>query len=78
MAGGGSMSITYRDLLANLQAMTDEQLNLDVTVFVSGVGEFYSLVSDFPMVVVNREIQNEYTPGSQESALDEGHPYLVI
>lgn len=72
------MSITYRDLLTNLQAMTEEQLNQNVTVFVSGVSEFYSLVEDYPLVVVNREIQNEYTPGSQESALDEGHPYLVI
>lgn len=72
------MSITYRDLLTNLQAMTEEQLKQNVTVFVSGVSEFYSLVEDYPLVVVNREIQNEYTPGSQESALDEGHPYLVI
>jgi len=49
-----------------------------VTVFVSGVNEFYPLVQDYPFVVVDREIQNEFTPGAQESALDEGHPYLVI
>ena len=68
----------YRELLAELQGMNPEQLNQDVTVYVSGVGEFYGLVGDYPLVVVNHEIQNEFTPGSQESALDEGHPYLVI
>jgi hypothetical protein len=72
------MNTTYQDLLIMLQGMTPEQLRMDVTIYVSGVGEFYSLVGDYPMVVVNREIQNEFTPGSQESALDEGHPYLVI
>jgi hypothetical protein len=72
------MNTTYQDLLIMLQDMTPEQLQMDVTVYVSGVSEFYALNGDYPIVVVNREIQNEFTPGSQESALDEGHPYLVI
>ncbi len=69
---------TYQDLLLMIQDMTEEQRRMDVTVYVSGVSEFYPLVSDYPFVVVNREIQNEFTPGLQESALDDGHPYLVI
>lgn len=72
------MSITYRELIENLKALPDARLDDTVTVFVSGTNEFYPLVQDYPFVVVDREIQNEFTPGAQESALDDGHAYLVI
>ena len=72
------MALTYRELIENLKELPDERLDDTVTVFVSGVNEFYPLVQDYPFIVVNREFQNEFTPGSQESALDDGHPYLVI
>ena len=72
------MALTYRELIENLKELPEEQLDNDVTVFVSGTGEFYGLVDDYPYVVMDSEIQNEFTPGSQESALDDGHPYLVI
>lgn len=72
------MSLTYRELIENLKELPDERLDDDVIVFVSGLNEFYPLVTDYPFVVVNDEIQNEYTPGSQEGVLDNGQPYLVI
>lgn len=72
------MALTYRELIENLKSLPDARLDDTVTVFVSGANEFYPLVEDYPFVVVDREIQNEFTPGAQESALDEGHPYLVI
>ncbi len=72
------MALTYRELIENLKELPAERLDDDVTVFVSGTGEFYSLVDDYPYVVMDSEIQNEFTPGSQESTLDDGHPYLVI
>ena len=72
------MALTYRELLENLKELPAERLDDNVTVFVSGTGEFYPLVDDYPYVVTDSEIQNEFTPGSQESALDDGHAYLVI
>jgi hypothetical protein len=63
------MTITYRELIENLRALPDARLDDTVTVFVSGVGEFYSLVQDYPFVV---------TDGSINDTLDDGHPYLVI
>ena len=63
------MAISYRDLLENIQKMNPEQLDQTVTVFVSGVGEFYSLVEDFPLVEAQAETNDQ---------LDPGHPYLVI
>ena len=63
------MSIKYRDLLENIQAMTPEQLDQTVTVYVSGVDEFYSLVQDFPIVIAQPE---------NNDVLDPGHLYLVI
>ena len=72
------MSITYRELIENLKELPDERLDDTVTVFVSGANEFYPLVQDYPFAVVDSEIRDEFIPGARESALDEGHPYLVI
>ena len=49
--------------------LTPEQLEQDVTVYVSGVDEFYGLVQDYPIAVA----QSENT-----DVLDPGHTYLVI
>jgi hypothetical protein len=68
------MRITYRELIENLKSLPDARLDDTVTVYVSGVGEFYPLVQDYPFVVVD----GKSAPGDPEFALDEGHPYLVI
>ena len=63
------MALTYRELIENLKALPDARLDDTVTVFVTGVGEFYPVVDDFPFVVAGGNINDE---------LDDGHPYLVI
>jgi len=63
------MALTYRELIENLKALPDARLDDTVTVFVSGVNEFYPLVGDFPFVVADASIND---------VLDNGHPYLVI
>ena len=72
------MEMTYRDLLENIKAMSNKQLDQTVVIYVSGSDEFYPLVEDFPYVETNQEIQNEFTPGATSSFLDDGHVYLVI
>lgn len=71
------MTMTYRALLNSLHALTPEQLDTNVTVFIREQGEFYPVVSDYPFVIADASLQ-ENAPGSQESVLDDGHPYLVI
>ena len=60
--------MTWQDLKEQLANFTEEQLKQDVTVFVQGVGEYYPVVGDYPLVE------------SDESCdvLDPGHKYLVI
>jgi hypothetical protein len=71
------MAMTYRALLNSLQVLTPEQLDSNVTVFIREQGEFYPIVDDYPFVIAGTS-SHEDVPGSQESALDDGHPYLVI
>ena len=59
--------MTYRELAEYISNLTDEQKNSDVTVLVSGAGEYYSLVEDYPAVEADCS-----------DVLDENHPYLVI
>ena len=59
--------MTYRELAEYISNLTDEQKDCDVTVFVSGVAEYYSLVGDYPA-----------TEAESSDVLDENHPYLVI
>jgi hypothetical protein len=70
------MALTYRELIENLQSLPDERLDDNVTVFVSGLNEFYPLVEDFPFVVTDSEYVA--TPGCGDGVLDDGHAYLVI
>ena len=57
----------YRDLLTELQLLSEEQLNQDVTVYVSGADEYYPLVPDYPVAV-----------SEADDVLDADHFYLVI
>lgn len=61
--------MTYAELLERLQNATPEQLQQDVTVYVSGVDEFYALVHDHPVCE---------TVEDKHDQLDPGHLYLVI
>jgi hypothetical protein len=63
------MSFTYKDLAERIAAMTPEQLNSDVTVYVTGVDEYYPLLKETPVVDSDPEVNDQ---------LDPGHPYLVI
>lgn len=63
------MTFTYKDLAERIAAMTPEQQSMDVTVYVTGVNEYYSLVGDYPVVESDPEIND---------VLDPNHPYLVI
>ena len=57
----------YRDLLTELQLLSEEQLNQDVTVYVSEQDEYYPLVPDYPVAV-----------SETDDVLDSDHFYLVI
>jgi hypothetical protein len=59
--------MTYAELAEYMAGMTEEQLATDVTVFVHGVGEYYSLMPDSPVM------QSEV-----DDVLTAGHVYLVI
>ena len=60
--------MTYAQLAAKISTMTEDQLNSDVTVYVSDVDEFYSVVDDYPFLI----------SCDDTDVLDTGHPYLVI
>ena len=57
----------YRQLLDELQLLSEEQLDQDVTVYVSGVDEYYALRSDYPVAI-----------SEADDVLDEDHFYLAI
>jgi hypothetical protein len=60
--------MTYAELKDMLKEFTDAQLEQTVTIYVSGLDEYYPLVGDYPLCE------------SDESCdvLDPGHRYLVI
>mgnify|MGYP006435272301 CR=1 FL=1 len=60
-------NMTYLELANELANMTPEQLNTDITVYVSGVDEYYSVVNDYPLVF-----------SDTDDVLDANHPYFVI
>lgn len=59
--------MNYRELLEELQQLNEEQLAQDVTVYVSGVGEYYPLRPDSPVAV-----------SEADDVLDKDHFYLSI
>jgi hypothetical protein len=60
--------MTYQELKEALIEFTDEQLQQDVTVYVSDNDEFYPLVDVHPLVESD----------DKNDVLDVGHKYLVI
>ena len=60
--------MTYGELMQQLIQLTPEQLETDVTVYVTADGEFYPLVADYPFCLANES----------DDVLDDEHPYLVI
>ena len=56
--------MTYKELLTRLSAMSDAELALDATVWVSDVDEFWP---------VRYVLEN-----AEADVLDEGHPYMAI
>lgn len=59
---------TYRELLEQLRALPEDQLDNDVTVYVSGMDEFYPLDPNNPMGIA----------GPEHDVLDPHHFYLII
>lgn len=59
--------MTYGELLKELQKLSPENLNQDVTIFVSEQDEYYPLMGDYPFC------ESQY-----DDVLDNGHRYLVI
>ena len=58
---------TYRELLNAMKILTPEQLDMNVTVYIRGVDEFYPIQS-FGV-----------TPGNLPAdVLDPNHPYLLV
>lgn len=60
--------MTYKELMMEISRMTPEQQESDVTVFVTGVGEYFGLLES-PLVFSDPDIND---------VLDPNHPYLVI
>ncbi len=61
--------MTWAELAEYIGNLSQEQQQTDVTVYVSGVDEFYPLVADYPVVEASAD---------KTDVLDDGHPYLVI
>lgn len=58
--------MTYKELKDQLDGLTEEQLDMDVTIYDAEIDEFYGCYS--PKLEIN----------TTDSTLDEGHPYLTI
>ena len=50
--------MTYRELLNELGCLTDQQLNQDVTVYLTEQDEYFGLMSDYP-VAISDSINND-------------------
>jgi hypothetical protein len=58
--------MTYQELLVQLEAMSQEQLNMDVTVYICDSEEYYA-------------IQDEIVFATEEcEVLDVNHPVLYL
>ncbi len=61
------MTFTWRKLATEIAQMTEEQKDTDVTVFVSGIDEYYGPLED--AVSFSAE---------DNDVLDVGHPHIRI
>lgn len=59
---------TYADLIEYLSNIPKERLNDSVTIFVSGLNEFYTLDKNYPILESDNSCD----------ILDEGHVYFKI
>jgi hypothetical protein len=60
--------MTWEDLKDMIKDFTEEQLKQTVTIYVSGVDEYYAPVGDYPLVESDDTCD----------VLDAGSKYLVI
>lgn len=60
--------MTYAELAEYISNLTDEQKQMDVTVLVRGVDEYYPLNDEYPVA----------ESGNLTEVLDIGTPYLII
>ena len=58
----------YRDLLAQLQKLSEDQLDMDVTVFDKHSEEYFAVLE---MGIVTEEFNDD-------GVLDHSHPFLVF
>ena len=61
--------MTYRELAEQISTMNESQLNMDVTVYVAGLDEYYPVMDDYSL---------SYVDSTTIDVLDHDHPYLVI
>ena len=59
--------MTYKELRAEIDAMNEYQINTDVTVYVTGVDEYYPLARP-----------TELDFASVNDVLDKTHPFLIV
>ena len=57
-------NLTYRELLRQLSAMSEEWLDANVTVYLEGIDEYFPI----KRFLINKE----------DDVLDEGHPFLEV
>lgn len=62
--------MTYQELLEEIEKLTPEQRKMDVTVYIRGVDEYYTVDPELPI--------NHNIPPNTNDVLDENHPYLVV
>jgi|ETNvirnome_2_300_1030623.scaffolds.fasta_scaffold136919_2 hypothetical protein len=58
--------MTYKELKAHIEVMDEEQVNTDVTVYVTGVDEYYPL----------HGTELDFSPF--DDVLDKNHPFLIV
>lgn len=67
--------MTYRELLIELENMSNEQLNCDVTVYVNEIDEFMPLSSN-PWCFGGQQIA--FAQAHLHDVIDPDHPFLVV
>ncbi len=65
------MAMSYKELGEMIARMPAERQNDDATVFVSGVGEAYSILEAGPVEVIDQQ-------GDINGTLDDGHWIMKI
>ena len=66
-------NVTYRDLANFIANMSEDQKNCDVTIFIGGADEFYTLVDPD-----TNDVFYPMCEADETDVLDAGHPYLTI